>query len=322
MMIVVDILVPKAVTANILVLGLVASLCTTVSSAIGSPVDGNVSSSHAAATAKYRHHLTIAECFLQIAGKQTIHSQKQIDDFVAKNPTSAQAHVLRGHSLTLDGDTDGAQAEFEQALKLDPHSTAAYVGRSRVWMSKLRYNKAIADLEEAKKYATPGEQKVRVLWESAFISRESKQYPMAIEKFNELLKMKFPTDQMLAFATLMRGETLARMGNDKGAIKDYDASIRLDPFAISAYNSRGGAFERANRLKEALADYSHAIKNGVGDNPLYNAVGITAIVATAYKSRARIENLFGQKDLAAQDLKKVKDQQNEYMELAPFANKK
>jgi tetratricopeptide (TPR) repeat protein len=320
--IVVDNLVPKAATATILVIGFVASLCKVAPGAIGSPVDANVTSPANTPTAKHRLRLTIADCFLQLAGKQTIHSQKQIDDLVAKNPTSVQAHILRGHSLLLDGDTDGAQAEFDQALKLDPHSVAAYVGRSRVWTAKVRYAKAIAELEQAKKYAAPGEQKVRVFWEAAFINRESKKYPAAIENFNELLKMKFPSDQMLAFATLMRGETYARMGNDKEALKDFDVSIKLDPGAISAYTSRGEALERANRLKEALADYSQGIKNGMSDTPLYNAIGMTANVAGAYKDRARIENRLGQKDLAAEDLKKVQAQQSEYMEFAPFANKR
>ena len=82
------------------------------------------------------------------------------------------------------------------------------------------------------------------------------------------------------------------LGDNRGAIADYNKCIELDPKAEDAYNNRGNSNYYLNKYTEAIADYTAAIKL----NPNY---------AEAYYSRGITKKQLNDKDGACFDLSKA-----------------
>jgi tetratricopeptide (TPR) repeat protein len=62
---------------------------------------------------------------------------------------SAEALSKRGEAKRRKGDLDGALADFERALALQPDLAAAYSGRGLVRNAKEDFERALADLRRA-----------------------------------------------------------------------------------------------------------------------------------------------------------------------------
>lgn len=87
-----------------------------------------------------------------------------------------------------------------------------------------------------------------------------------------------------------RGETRRAMGDDEGAIADYERSIRIDPTYAASYYDYGQALEKQGLVDEAILKYRAALKP-----PLERAV----------KMQERIQKWA--QDAARQRLKQLED---------------
>jgi tetratricopeptide (TPR) repeat protein len=146
---------------------------------------------------------------------------KQFDRAVALNPRYIIAYFLRAYVKDLLNDSQGALADYNQVIALNPKLAEAYNNRGGLKKDKLNDSQgALADFNQA-------------------IS----------------LDPKFPG------AYNNRGSLKARKLNDsQGALADYNQAISLDPKYVVAYNNRGNLKrERLNDVQGALADYNQAI---------------------------------------------------------------
>ena len=66
-------------------------------------------------------------------------------------PGDAKVHRERGIFAYRSGDLDGAVAEFDRAIQIDPKFSAAYVDRSIVLYRLQKFERAFADIAEAKR---------------------------------------------------------------------------------------------------------------------------------------------------------------------------
>jgi tetratricopeptide (TPR) repeat protein len=149
--------------------------------------------------------------------------------FDAKNKASLQSVKLMSEQeeefLTSasdkqeKGDNDGAIADFNRAIKVDPTNAHAYEGRGGAKQAKGDYNGAIAD------------------------------YSRAIELA--------PINAYVAFVG--RSDAKQAKGDYDGAIADYDRAIDLAPIKAEAYNGRGNAKQIKSDNDGAIADFSRAI---------------------------------------------------------------
>jgi tetratricopeptide (TPR) repeat protein len=66
--------------------------------------------------------------------------------------TMTDAHAYREHGIAAyrNGDLNGAIADFDQAIQLDPKFAAAYIDRGIVFYRLRKYNRAFADIARAK----------------------------------------------------------------------------------------------------------------------------------------------------------------------------
>jgi tetratricopeptide (TPR) repeat protein len=112
------------------------------------------------------------------------------------NPQSANAYIGRGLNWDSKGEHDKAIADYNEAIRLDPQSADAYNNRGLAWTKKGEYDKAIADYTEA----------IRL-------------------------------DPQDARAYNNRGVAWKRKGNYHEAIANYIEAIRLDPDSPIRYST-------------------------------------------------------------------------------------
>ena len=96
-----------------------------------------------------------------------------------------------------------------------------------------------------------------------------------------------------------RGEVYYHKGQYDETIKDANQAIELNPKLAQAYNIRGLACAGKTLYKEALKDYSKAISLDASGECGSGKKG------EAYRRRAEVYELMGDKEAAAKDLKKA-----------------
>jgi tetratricopeptide (TPR) repeat protein len=108
----------------------------------------------------------------------------------------------------------------------------------------------------------------------------------------DLLSQAIELDPRFTLALKSRGAAYLKLDKVREAIADLNAVIELAPENARAYHMRGLAFDKSGDYDRALEDFGQALKL----NPDYGA---------AYYSRASLHNKLGHSDLAGQDIQMV-----------------
>ena len=132
-----------------------------------------------------------------------------LDQAIAREPSVAQYHHIKGNLLEDAKEYEAALKEFDSAIQLDPKLADAVAGKGRVF-----YNQAVKMNEDA-----------------AYIN-DNKQYKKALEEMNEMFKKSMPffeqahqidpenTDYMRTLKTLYY-----RFHDEPGMQAKYDAIV-------------------------------------------------------------------------------------------------
>ena len=232
---------------------------------------------------------------------------------------SAKAYFYRAYAKYDLGDKQGAIADFNQAIAIDPQDAKAYYNRG-VTKDDLGdkqgaiadYNEAIAiDPQDAKAYINRGVTK------SALGDKQG-----AIADYNQAIAIN-PRN---ADPYYNRGVTKSALGDKQGAIADYNQAIAINPRNADAYYNRSVAKSALGDMQGAIADYNQVIainpkdaqayynrgvtKDDLGDKQGaiadYNqAIAINPQYAEAYNNRGVAKDDLGDKQGACRDLKKA-----------------
>lgn len=172
----------------------------------------------------------------------------------------ALAYNNRGVALSQKGDRDGAIADYDQAIRLDPKLAGAYNGRGLAWSNKGDLDRAISDYDRAIRLA-PGHARAYNNRGSAWSARG--ELVRAIGDYSQAIRL----DPKYPIAFYNRGSARSARGDLARASGDFDQAVWLDPKYMEAYKSRGytrfaaGQFDRAAddfRKAADLADNSYA----------------------------------------------------------------
>jgi tetratricopeptide (TPR) repeat protein len=166
------------------------------------------------------------------------------------NPKYAEAYNNRGNLRTRLRDARGALADYNRAISLRPNSNLAYLNRGVLKDSQLNdYKGALADYDKC---------------------------------------LSFDPQDYLVYNNrgLIKDEKL----NDvQGALADYNQAITLNPRSALAYNNRGNLQrQKLQNVNAALADYQAAIK-------------LAPRSPMAYYNRADLNYFSGDRTAAVQD---------------------
>lgn len=139
------------------------------------------------------------------------------------------------------------------------------------------------------------------LFTNAMTNLMKDKFGISIDLLNDIL-IADPGDRL---ALLARGSVYLKMNHAKNAIKDFSEALKIDPNHPKGYHLRGLAQEILGDDDAALKDFTKAIEI----DPEYGA---------AYYSRATLLAKMGQEDPAAEDLKMVTHLSN--LNIESFAN--
>ena len=235
-------------------------------------------------------------------------SADSIDHGIAKgneeeSPASAgtvEDSFNRAGAKKAVGDLDGAIADYDRAIQLDPKDAAIYNNRGLAKQAKGDFNAAIADFnraielnpKDAVAYSNRGNTKgdkgdldgaildynhsIRVnpkyayaYYDRGLAKKQKSDLDGAIADYNRVIEL----DPKFAKAFCDRGVAKRRKGDLQGAIRDYDRTIEIDPKYAIVYLNRGNARDEKGDLEGAIADYSRGIELNPKDSKAYDYRG-------------------------------------------------
>jgi tetratricopeptide (TPR) repeat protein len=135
----------------------------------------------------------------------------------------ARVYNNRGNAHKARSDVNGAIADYNEAIRLDPQYALAYNNRGNAYRAKGDADRAIADYNRA-----------------IAIDPLPKSAKGTINIYNN------------------RGNAYKAKGDIDHAIADYNEAIRLDPNFVDAYFDRGRLYLYIDALPKAVADLNQA----------------------------------------------------------------
>lgn len=103
-------------------------------------------------------------------------------------------------------------------------------------------------------------------------------YALAIENFNVLTQL----DTADHWTFFFRGIAKYNLGDIRGARKDFDRSVRINPVFTSGYHYRGITESRFGDYEAALSDLESAIRLRPGEIGLYFSRGVTYFLSQQF----------------------------------------
>jgi tetratricopeptide (TPR) repeat protein len=167
-------------------------------------------------------------------------------------PVLDAAHYLeRGLLRFHKADFDGAIADFDAAIGLEPHNGLAHRYRGSAWGAKGDRDRALADFELALRI-DPDDP--AVFTERGAYWRRSGALDLALVDLDRAIRLGFSD----ARAYNERGLVWQEKGRYERAIADFTRAIKIDPSLAAAYLSRGKALHDKGDLAGSAADLAHA----------------------------------------------------------------
>jgi lipoprotein NlpI len=168
-----------------------------------------------------------------------------------KNSHSATAYYRSGYIKWTKGILDGAIADYDGAIQLNPKYMQAYYHRGIIRREKNDLNGALVDFDKAIEL-DPKYTHAYVYRGS--VKRASSDFDGALADFDRAIEL----DPKQANAYDNRGFTKTIKGDLDGGLADYEQAILLEPKDASPYYGRGVIHYDKHDWKDALADLHEA----------------------------------------------------------------
>lgn len=189
---------------------------------------------------------------------------EELSQAVEEAPQQVTAQISLGVALHRAGKDEQALASYEAALQLDLKSAEAHYFRANILYEQGHTREALAgyttaiglqpELIDADQKPIPTDRLTDYVATAAGIYGIAKAARHILE-LSQLLE----ADSQQAHLFKERAGEYARLGNDEQAIKDYTASLHIQPEDANALHLRGLAYERLRQINLAQKDYQRAI---------------------------------------------------------------
>jgi tetratricopeptide (TPR) repeat protein len=178
---------------------------------------------------------------------------------IAKGPEEADAtkgpefYLARGELRSKGADFDGAIADFDAAIRIDPQNASAFSRRANAWGAKGDFQRALADFEAAISLDATN---AAIFRDRGMLWRRSGAPDRALVDFDQAIRLGFSD----AAAYDARGQIWLEKGHYERAIADFSQALKVDPNFAPAYAHRAVALRGKGEVDRALADLHRAIR--------------------------------------------------------------
>jgi serine/threonine protein kinase/Flp pilus assembly protein TadD len=180
------------------------------------------------------------------------------------DPNLAEAHEARGLALTLRGQYDEAQAEFETAIRLDPKLFEAYYFFARAHLAQGRYDEAAAMFQKASE-VRPEDFQAPILLAQVYNSLGRKaDAEAAYRRGAQLVDQHLALNPDESRALVLGALTNAQLGNPERGLELARLATILDPDDSGVLYNIGCVYAQVGDTEAALSTLDRAIENGFG----------------------------------------------------------
>lgn len=234
------------------------------------------------------------------------------------DPLCLSARVNLGYNLQVEGRFQAAWKLFSSAISIDSGCQSALEGRAVVNLQMSNTFGAFVDMNEAIKISKTAEMLTNrgvvqqfmgdfvnairdyqaavkidpsyalAYYNAANVYFRQRQFKQALNYLNKALSW-YADDES---AVLNRAITKVMLKDTKGAIRDFNRAVELNPYAAHVYFNRANLYASLRKYKESEDDYTRALSLKPGD-------------ALVYKRRADVLGKLGKKEAAIQDYKRA-----------------
>ena len=217
------------------------------------------------------------------------------DKAIELNPQDARAYNNRGTAKNNMGDHEGAIADYDKAIAINSQYAEAYSNRGTAKDKMGDHEGAIADYDKAMEI----DPQYVAAYNNRGITKDNMgDYEGAIVDYDKALEI----DPQYATAYNNRGTSKDNMGDYEGAIADYDKALEINPQDTMAYNNRGGTKNKMGDYEGAIADIDQALKIDPNYERASHNRAIALAMQASQKGRDEIEEKY-QAQLRAQQEK-------------------
>jgi lipoprotein NlpI len=200
-----------------------------------------------------------SRCGWRWAKKDADGALADCNEAIGIDPDRADAYVNRGNVFLSKGDAERALSDFNEAIRRDPREAWAYNARGELYKNRGDLDRAMTDFSESIRL-DPG-YAMAYLFRSELYKGEG-EFKHSRDDLNQSIRL----DPNNATAYFDRGSVAYLMGDNASALSDFTASIRLDPDNEATYFNRGVAYYVVGgRIADAEADFKKAIELDAGD---------------------------------------------------------
>src|SRR5262245_5931962 len=172
-------------------------------------------------------------------------------DGEAKTPPDLAHYLERGLLRLGKADFDGAIADFDAAIGLEPQNALAHRYRGSAWGGKGDRDRALADFELALRISPDDP---AIFTDRGAYWRRTGALDLALVDLDRAIRLGFSD----ARAYNERGLVWHEKGRYERAIADFTRAIKIDPSRAAAYMARGKALHDKGDLAGSAADLEHA----------------------------------------------------------------
>jgi tetratricopeptide (TPR) repeat protein len=242
-----------------------------------------------------RLFVDLADCYRQEWGQHLMQvdaAKECCKKALTLNASYGCAYDMLGQIASVQGQQDEAINQFAKALSVSEPEPVAWYHRAKAYASSHRYIEALADLNTFEKHIKTNDPNDHDSVMALNVIRG--QVYQGLGKYDlaaVAYKKSYPkyrsewTEEQILECTI-KADKLPE------AIKELSNRITRDPQDDDSYFKRAGLKVRQKQFKEAIADYTSAIK--IAPTPTY------------YKERAKAYQEIGENELAKKDLEKAK----------------
>jgi len=188
------------------------------------------------------------------------------NEAIKLDPAYTDAYINRGNSYRDTGDNDKAILDYNKAIKLQPDYALSYNNRGYAYDCKHETDKAIADYNKAIEL----DPNLPYTYNNRGIVYSIQgEYDKSIADYNKAIELS--PDYVEAYYN--RGIAYAGKGDHDSAIADYGKTIELKPDYVDAYYNRGVSYTAKNDNENAIKDYTKAIELKPDNANAYNNRG-------------------------------------------------